>query len=150
MKANRDKEQAGGMDTERPEAVFRINAVQLVVGVIFMGAGVALLAADIGATLVGVLSLIYGLMGVVAFAKGRIRIYGDRVEVAIPGVSKAEIPLSGVAEVKRCGSSIRIHVEGRKKPVVLPWWIVRPDDVEPIHALIEERWSSHAAAGQEA
>jgi len=145
----RDKATGGNSEQDVQPAVFGINAVQLVVGVIAIGAGLGLLVADIGQNITAFVAMIYGFMAIIAFTKGRISIYGDRVVVDIPSVAKKEIPLEEVMKVERDGSSIRVHVKDREKPIVLPWWIVRPSDVDPIASVLEERCGTHAPAGQE-
>ena len=131
---------------DRPDAEFRFNPIQLVVGVLFVGAGIAILLANIGQPFVAIVSIVYGLRSIVAFTHGRVKVYADRVEIVAP-VARAIEPIrfETVTDIKRKGSGLAMQLDNSKKPFVIPWWIIGSTDIDRLTEVLQERWQSRLA-----
>ena len=133
-----------------PAAEFRFNSIQLVVGVLFTGAGVAILLANIGQPFLAIVGIVFGLRGIIAYTHGRVNVYTDRVEIIAP-VARAIKPIlfETVTDIERKGSSLVLQMENGKKPFVITSSIIGSSDIDRLTEVLRERWQSHLAEAQE-
>ena len=131
---------------DEPAAEFRFNSIQLVMGMLFTGAGVAILVANIGQPLLAIVGIVFGLRGIIAYTHGRVNVYNDRLEIIAP-VARAITPIlfETVTDIERKGSRLVLQMENGKKPFVIPSSIIGPGDIDRLTEVLQERWHSRLA-----
>ncbi len=137
---NRERERAGAeaglaeKEVQGGEVLeFGISPVQLLMGMSALGmaaAGVYLVPGAQG-YLMGAAALFWGFRWILAYLNGRILIEQDALRLVLPGTAGAgPVQLAQVTQVERRGSGLALHLDGQARPLILPGWILRADEVD--------------------